>query len=368
MHLLVCLLLLHANLATQPAPADGVAPATFVAIVPPPGATSIFPTQVSGDGRVVTLYLSDGDNRSVACRWTAAEGLVLLEDFGNPTGPFVVRSISADGTRLFGQHQSRLSEWRDGRFEPMAFDRAADGLIREGGEVTVSAISSDGTTIVGREQVVEDVPEGHFITSSHANAFLVREGVVIHLQEDDDNNPLRGNPSSVSADGSTVVGNLDASPFRWTRVGGLQRLKETLQDRCGSVARQVSADGSTVVGVNYNREGAASTQAWIWRDQGGVQWLDGVGAQLQILDVSGDGSIIVGSFEHKPVVWTADGKRRPLQAVLDAHGIGHVLADWRRISLRRISDDARVLVGAGYAPNDQRAAFVFTFEDDIANQ
>ena len=66
-------------------------------------------------------------------------------------------------------------------------------------------------------------------------------------------------PSGVSADGSVIVGTRHTDngytneAFRWTQSSGIVGLGFLANDHHGSIATDVSADGSVVVGGGYTR-------------------------------------------------------------------------------------------------------------------
>jgi probable HAF family extracellular repeat protein len=142
--------------------------------------------------------------------------------------------------------------------------------------------------------------------------------------------------SAVSADGSTVVGsvyyNYQASveAFVWTAATGmvgLGNLPFPGADDTGSAASGVSADGSTVVGIDYaiyippnNFEINESIEAFVWTPATGRVGLGGLpGAPPQYgtsspyavaTGVSADGSTVVGQAanaqnRYEAFVWTA---------------------------------------------------------------
>jgi len=111
--------------------------------------------------------------------------------------------------------------------------------------------------------------------------------------------------TEVSADGSTVVGfGASASgqeAFRWTVGGGMVGLGDLASGSVAGVANAVSADGATIVGSGTN---ATRTEAFLWTASDGMRELDDVRASLGVdptgwilseaLGVSADGLTIVG--------------------------------------------------------------------------
>ncbi len=111
----------------------------------------------------------------------------------------------------------------------------------------------------------------------------------------------------VSGDGSTVVGSRDTyRAFRWTATEGtvnLGFLPNPSNERY-SDATAVSANGAVVVGVGSNSSGAS--EAFRWTEAGGMQGLGFLGGNFsQATDVSADGSVVVGSTGASLFRWTA---------------------------------------------------------------
>ncbi len=180
--------------------------------------------------------------------------------------------------------------------------------------------------------------------------FLITSLTIVNAQSIKwlDNLGWRSEAYDVSQDGNVVVGwstLIDggyAHAFRWTAAGGMQDLG-TLDNYRSSVARAVSGDGSIVVGqVGSDSTGAGiADQAFIWSSSSGMQYLVPNVYSSQVLDISSDGSTVIGymilkingnNFYH-PFRWTASGGIEDLFSLIgDAEPFG-------------ISDDGSVLVG-----------------------
>jgi probable HAF family extracellular repeat protein len=117
-------------------------------------------------------------------------------------------------------------------------------------------------------------------------------------------------PTDVSADGSVVVGAGSTASgteaFRWTRSGGIQGLGHLFESHLFGWAHAVSDDGTTIVGESHRQN--SSESAFRWTSAGGMQalgFLPGHDRSIA-LDVSGDGSIVVGlSNESEAFRWTS---------------------------------------------------------------
>jgi probable HAF family extracellular repeat protein len=155
--------------------------------------------------------------------------------------------------------------------------------------------------------------------------------------------------TNVSADGSTVVGWSEPSPgnreaFRWTASGKIQGLGElpggTIYDFF-SEAHGVSADGSVVGGIS---EGASGYEAFKWTESGDMQGMGPSGGS-GVLDISADGTVMVGGYSGA-FRWTESGGMTSLDGI-EATGV---------------SADGLVVVGCTLGPSGIEA---FRWESDI---
>jgi uncharacterized membrane protein len=165
-------------------------------------------------------------------------------------------------------------------------------------------------------------------------------------------------PTAISADGTTVVGNLSDGPmtrtaFRFTEALGLQPLPSLPGFPNATHASDVSGDGSVVVGEN-------PPLTWPLPIEG-VVWIDG-GAPIPIGDLRGglymsrptavsrDGTTVVGSganaTDFEAVRWTADG---------GLVGLG-TLPGHEDSGAADVSADGSVAVGGSSPPGSPSAA------------
>ena len=152
------------------------------------------------------------------------------------------------------------------------------------------------------------------------------------------------NATGISADGSVVVGYMNAASgpdraFRWTAAGGMQVLP-VLAGTFGGQARAVSGDGSLVVGDHlattppsaFNRKAAGWNQQGVL-DLGAV--IAGTGSS-SVYDASHDGSVLVGTLGPRAFRWSqATGVLQlpPLQGSTFGHAAavsadGEVVVGW----------------------------------------
>ncbi len=224
---------------------------------------------VSANGSVVVGVSNTSTYQERAFRWTLANGMENLGTLGGNQS--VANAVSADGSIVVGYS-------RDNNDIKRAFKwTAATGMqdLGAGDWTEAIAISADGSVIV-----VNNGMDGF--------AYQWTSGGMSNL------GTLGGSQTiayDVSADGSVIVGFSyvtagDPYAFRWTSGAGIQQIGTIY-----SFARDVSADGNTVTG---SETGAAGLhRAFRWTQSGGME-LNIAGNFSYGLAVSGDGSIIVG--------------------------------------------------------------------------
>lgn len=145
----------------------------------------------------------------------------------------------------------------------------------------------------------------------------------------------------VSADGKTVVGrSIDAQgrlrAFRWTESGGMQDLGAL--GGLVSSAFGVSADGSVVVGWASDPYGR--TRPFRWTESGGMQDLGTFGGSTgDAWAASADGSVVVGAAHNAQGQWRAF-RWTQATGLQELPGIGGTES-----GVRDISSDGAVMVG-----------------------
>jgi probable HAF family extracellular repeat protein len=144
----------------------------------------------------------------------------------------------------------------------------------------------------------------------------------------------------VSADGSVVVGYSAGRAFRWTVQGGMQNLGAP-PPFSNSRATAVSADGSVVVGSGEDSPGyGANRIAFRWTAASGLQlFLPWSNRYSTANDVSANGAVIVGVAENDQEVqqafrWSASTGLQWLN-----------LNGWQWSAANAISPDGRIVAG-----------------------
>jgi probable HAF family extracellular repeat protein len=295
--------------------------------------------------------------RTAPFRWSLAGELQYIDQAGFQVG----LAISDDGKPVTGK-------WRD--FDapeqgPFLWSEA-EGVLDLGELPGVddrghgTDISADGTVVVG------GVGDDLFGTSygSHPQAFRWSADQRLQGLGDLDGGAFRSFATAVSPDGRVVVGEATSSgdvggqAFRWTEETGMVGLG-FVEDRIQSTARDVSSDGSVVVGYGYGL--LADPRAFRWTPETGMEHLG-----FQIAEaVTGDGRTIVGSSQGAAssvaVIWNAgEGVRNLREFLINEHGLADALAGWKLTSALDISSDGRTITGFGENPLGSLEAWVFT--------
>jgi probable HAF family extracellular repeat protein len=153
--------------------------------------------------------------------------------------------------------------------------------------------------------------------------------------------------TDISADGSTVVGvslrDNGTEAFRWTRAGGMVGLGDLPGGSFVSEAHGVSANGSVIVGMSASSFTGA--EAFRWTASGGMVGLgDLAGGSFSSLAraVSADGSVIVGegtsAAGKQAIRWTAAS---------GMVGLGDIPGSVFSSTAYDVSADGSVVVGQG---------------------
>lgn len=227
-----------------------------------------------------------------------------------------------------------------------------------GGEVEsiATGISADGSAIVGGSGSGSSAgPEAFRWTATDG---MVGLGGL-------PGNSVVSGAHGVSADGSVVVGHALKSfspvygaevPFRWTQAGGMVDLGPMPEGTAG-FASAASGDGSVVVGDAGN--------AFRWTEGSGMVGLGNTPSEAfthtVAWDVSADGSVIVGNGSTAngaaAFIWDSNHGMRLLRDVL-VNDYGLDLIGWDLSSASAVSADGRTIVGGGINPSGLQEAWI----------
>jgi len=158
---------------------------------------------------------------------------------------------------------------------------------------------------------------------------------------------------AVSRDGSTIVGismvGLDDRAFIWTEPTGMKALPflpGTAYPWCGAYA--VNADGSVVVGESYASDGYSYAVRWV---NGKVMDITNSSFPNSIARaVSNDGLVIAGAWGQLGVIWTVTTGMLLAKDYLAVNGV-IVPPDINIWQINAVSGDGRTFGGLAVTPN-----------------
>jgi probable HAF family extracellular repeat protein len=141
---------------------------------------------------------------------------------------------------------------------------------------------------------------------------------------------------------------------RWTSSTGWQTL--IMNEDIGSDAKDISADGSVIVGIDWNASGP--NQAFRWTEATGIEYLQGILQSHYARAVSADGTVIVGSASRFDGTRHTDESFR-WTSTTGMVGLGHPLGDFNNYATG-ISADGSVIVGHFNLTDFVRRSFRWT--------
>jgi probable HAF family extracellular repeat protein len=302
------------------------------------------PTAISGDGSTVIGNLPITMGRE-GFRWNAQSGMIRLGDLPGGTFNSTADDVSYDGSIVVGSsiYRGVISNGELFRgWQPYRWT-SESGMVGLGVEGMASAVSADGSVVVG-------------FNDFGSIRWAATEGASYVIGPAPFSN-YRSGATDVSADGTTVVGwtwgsTGQSQAFRWTQSAGVASLDPA------NYAYHISGDGRVVIG--YNR----STRALRWTQEDG--WTALAHAELYAGEISADGSTIVGldgsGEASEAIFWTPSSGVVNLREYLLSNGFASV-KDWKLTSAIDVSADGRTIVGVGDNPQGQREAWIATIPE-----
>lgn len=312
-------------------------------------------SDISNDGSTVVGWLDTGAGLR-AYRWKLGVGIAALQRPSLEPVQGAALVVSSDGTRVLGhdklpgQDAGQPFLWTEGMglqyldsLPGPPFDMSADGTVFVGNVESMGA-----STGIGYRWSEED-------------------GVTLIESSPETNGGWLG-VTAVSDDGTTVVGSQGfadsgsgssiSRAYRWTEGSGTVDLGvlDGHPEYVGSSVDEVSSDGSIIVGGPQSS--AVPSQIYRWTEATGIQGLGfptggdfGNGAR----DITPDGKFIVGvsrtsdptAFE--PIIWDEARGFRSLRAIIEAE-TGMLLSGWDLENAYAISADGTVIGGSGTNP------------------
>jgi len=169
---------------------------------------------------------------------------------------------------------------------------------------------------------------------------------------------------AISRNGAVVAG--AGHPFKtgamvWNLGNGAVTIG-MLPGNISAIATAVSRDGSVVAGTSD--DSAGNHHAWRWTQQGGLVALQGniAGyAGSSVGGISGDGTTIIGWADTAggtvAFIWDEAHGMRTLEDAL-ASDFGTRATGWHLTRASSVSDDGRVVGGAGIDANGRTQAWI----------
>ena len=294
--------------------------------------TGTIATELSNDGSIMAGHGATKTSQFYQ-GWVkhGDEGYTPIGTLGGDRS--LVYGMSDDGRYLAGTSYTSQPTAQGFRWSQASGMEAIDYLPKSTG-AGVTGMSADGRVIIGTASITDDsFDPGHVaqdcagdcgpLIAQYSQAFVWTEATgTISL------GALRQKPNSVDVLGRPPVPH-------------------------STYANQISDDGTTVVGYGSTFEG------WIWRAQTRMQLIPGLPNQYGMffpLDVSGDGSVVVGGVGGScgincfngpgAVIWDAIHGTRLLKKVLiEEYGLGDEIGNTFLEHATFISADGRTIAG-----------------------
>ncbi len=304
-----------------------------------------FVDDVSPDGSVVVGKTFFGFGVNVPYYWTVEDGMVII-DMNFPFDGGAAVAASAAGRSIVIQSIHR----RTGDPHSLLWNRMENTWTDLGDlpggpyDTGATAISDDGSVVVGVSVSAESDPavEAFRWTADTGIEPLGVLGGRSHFSV----------AADISADGSVIVGGSwgqeAIEAVRWTPEAGIESLGSR-PEWARNAATAVSPDGQTIAGSLLDRAGFF--HAWIWTEQDGYTILPNpwLGSSIVPTAVADGGRMVVGIVQHAgslAFIWTPEDGMRDLAEVFE-NDYGFDLSDWVSFRAEDISADGRTIVGDG---------------------
>jgi uncharacterized membrane protein len=189
--------------------------------------------------------------------------------------------------------------------------------------------------------------------------------------------------SAISSDGTVIVGESGSRAMRWTLDGGMQPLGSIPNGVGIGSARDVSHDGSVIVGDENTPLNNPGYESFRWTEQTGPVSLGVPSTRNRATAISGNGNLIAGydDISDEAFSWTASSglimlsnggvidAPRPRAASWDGSvivggGAGPEAFRWTessgmvslgRYTVNDMSDDGNIIVGSEFFASEHRA-------------
>lgn len=312
---------------------------------------AFWPSSISDDGQTIAGTKTSDIYSAPPVVWSQANGFTEMGSF--PVDALFLRhqltELSGDGSTAVG-----IATWGVGASNSRS---AGFRWTKETGTVGIghlpadvssraNAVSANGNVVVGVSFPVLRATETY---TPQAIRWTPETGVVgLGSLGTPGTHSDNSEATSVSADGSIVVGNSNGQVFRWTEDTGMQSLG------FGGSSIQISPDGSAVVGWGFDDESFRWTADLGLIPLGNPELTADTGGG--IIATNFDASLIIGSSIDNlnrlyPFIWTPTSGLRDLRTVLDdVFGLDDELVGWGNLFPSDLSPDGRYLIGRGTNP------------------
>jgi uncharacterized membrane protein len=309
---------------------------------------------ISADGSTVVgvaggLPSCDGQ----AVRWTAATGWRLMDIAGQTYTNWSPVAVSGEGLVVAGN----LPTGGCSGLGTGARWTAATGAVSLGGPGPATAMSADGSLVVGYVY-----GPGYPPSSASAWQWTAQQGHVQTLHSAPGCNFTLAD--AISGNGLAIFGN----SCGWCEWAGTNQ--PTPLTYTGRSINAASFDGGTVVGV-YGQCGACVARACRWTPAGGLEDLGSLSGESGswVGAVSADGGVAVGNSgtpntnNFVACVWDRAHGMRDAKVVLT--GLGLDLTGWVLAVAVGVSGDGRTIIGNGTDPQGRQQAWLAFLGDAV---
>lgn len=279
---------------------------------------------------LVSTANADAARLEITCQW-----LGTLPGGGSSAAT----AVSADGTTIVGYAHDVA-----GKFRAFRWTRATglQPLDLGGSETVALATNAEGTVIVGWR--TNSGRHGSFRWDLSA-------GIQPLTSLSDESNRVEDNAFGISSDGSIAVGS-HGRALTWRRNAPPVALPSLSTRSSASAANAITADGKTIVGSGVNSQGDQELVRWRARsadDNKADNWsVEALGNppgshQASARAVNADGSVVVGdgydTEGQKAFRWVESR---------GAQWLKPLVADARANQASAVSADGRVIAGDSY--------------------
>ncbi|MEK6677029.1 MAG: hypothetical protein AABZ47_15425 [Planctomycetota bacterium] len=331
--------------------------AAFIPLRDPQGIYWQFePTAISANGLFVAGAGIEWESGGAALLTWTDQSFQLLTPISSSSNARAV-GLSEDGRTVVGYlHVVNGIEgilWQDGNSISLGVGVVPQALSTNGDIIVGYRLSSGANSVAfhltrSSGQMV-DIPLDGFMYSTAVD--VSGDGRVVVVVAD--------NPLFQTASNSSIQN--QAFAFRWTVDESLVEPIDPLSGGTYFSPTSISANGSVIVG--YGDSNPSTYKAIMWTEKDGTQSLDTPSfLDSYAYDVSANGEVIVGYKHVTPIsresfIWDELNGMRLLRPTLEKV-FSLSLDDWLLPVATRISADGRVIVGSGISPYGAPEAYL----------